>query len=129
VPLDEAWARLMSPEGLASAGSALNFAVGAPFKFVTPRGDVFEGIVRKCVPGKTFSGLIESLNKSILVLEMCTMPGDARFVYLSLSTWGLPKAQVDALGERLKAMVSGLFPQTGEPSAGCGVGDTEVAAQ
>jgi hypothetical protein len=42
---------------------------------------------------------------------MCTMPGDARFVYVSLSTWGLPKAKVDALGERLTAMVYGLFPQ------------------
>ena len=51
----------MSPEGLVKEGSAPNLASGAPFRFVTAQGDVLEGVVRNFVPGKTFSGLIESL--------------------------------------------------------------------
>jgi hypothetical protein len=95
---------------------------------VTARDDVIEGVVRNCVPAKTFSGLIESLDKSILVIELATVPGRGHFLYLSLSTWGLPKADADALGARLESIVYGLFPQkTDEPYAACAAGDNDLA--
>jgi uncharacterized protein YndB with AHSA1/START domain len=125
VPTEEAWNRLMSREGLVKDGSALNLASGAPFRFVTAQGDVLEGLVRNYVPGKSFSGLIESHGKSILVIELATVPGRGHFLYLSLSTWGLAKAEVDALGARLKSIVYGLFPQTtDEPAAACAVAES-----
>jgi hypothetical protein len=97
-----------------------DLSIGAPFRFVTTGGDVFAGEVRGYVPGKTFSALVESLNKSILNIEMATIPGSGPFLYLSLSTWGLPKAEVDALGARIKAIVYGLFPQkSDEPKSAC----------
>jgi uncharacterized protein YndB with AHSA1/START domain len=124
VPPEEAWNRLLSARGLVEEGSAQNLACGTPFRFVTVGGDVLEGVVRNFVPGKTFSGLIESLGKSILVIELATVPGRGHFLYLSLSTWGLTKADVDALGARLKSIVYKLFPQkTAEPSAACAAGD------
>ena len=120
VPAKEAWARLISAEGLVKEGRLDNLSIGAPFRFVTAGGDVFAGEVRGYVPGKTFTALVESLNKSILNIEMASMPGSGDFLYLSLSTWGLPKAEVDALGARIKSIVYGLFPQqSGEPKSAC----------
>ena len=109
------------PGGLLKEGSLDDLSIGAPFRFVTSRGDVFAGVVRNYVPGKTFSAMVESLNKAMLNIEMASMPGRGHFLYLSLSTWGLPKADVDALGARIKSIVYGFFPQTtDEPASSCG---------
>ena len=107
----EAWNRLMSPEGLVAKGSPADLSAGAPFSFETSHGDLLAGVVQKFVPGKTFSAVVESLNKSMLSLEMASMPNRGYFLFMSLNTWGMPKDQVDALGSRLKAIVHGLFPQ------------------
>ena len=129
VPPEEAWKRLMSAEGLVKEGSLGDLSVGAPFRFATSDGDVFAGVVQKYVPAKAFSAIVESLNKAVLILEMASMPGQGHFVYLSLSTWGLPKAEVDALGGRIKSIVYGLFPQgSGEPKSGCAAEGAEAAA-
>jgi hypothetical protein len=78
------------------------------------------GIVHNYVQGKTFSAMVESLNKSILNIELAVRPGQGHFVYLCLNTWGLPKEDVDALGARLKSIVYGLFPQQTEtPYSAC----------
>jgi uncharacterized protein YndB with AHSA1/START domain len=120
VPPEEAWNRLMSPEGLVKEGRLEDISTGARFRFVTAAGDVFAGVVRNFVPGKTFSAMVDSLNKAMLNVEMSSVPGQGHFLYLSLSTWGLPRADVDALGARIKAIVYGLFPQqSGEPKAAC----------
>ncbi len=130
IPLAEAWARLMSPDGLVQEGSSDDLSVGAPFRFVTSQGDVLAGIVRNYVPGKTLAAMVESLNKSILNLEMSSIPGHGQFLYLSLVTWGLPKAEVDALTNRFQAIIYGLFPQQSQsPTAACAVRDDEVAAK
>jgi uncharacterized protein YndB with AHSA1/START domain len=130
VPKEKAWDRLMSPEGLVKEGSAGDLAVGAPFRFVSASGDLLEGVVKNYVPGKTFAGLVQSLDKSILVIELATVPGRGDFLYLSLSTWGLAKADVDALGARLESIVHGLFPQTtDEPAAACAASDAEPASK
>jgi uncharacterized protein YndB with AHSA1/START domain len=119
-PPAEAWDRLMGPDGLAHEGSPGDLKVGAPFRFVTRTGDVLEGVARSVVPGKTFAGVVESLNKAILNIELAAMPGAGNFLYLSLTTWGLPKAEVDALKGRLEEIVHGLFPQpSGGMMAGC----------
>jgi uncharacterized protein YndB with AHSA1/START domain len=116
----EAWARLMSAEGLVKKGSLGDLTVGAPFSFETSQGDVFAGVVRNYVPGKTFAAMVENLDKSILNIEMAPIPGRGHFLYLSLNTWGMKKEEVDALGARLKAIVYGLFPQqTESPASTC----------
>ena len=116
----EAWSRLMGPEGLVAEGKLDDLRVGAPFRFVTSGGDVLEGVIRNYVPEKTFAAMVESLNKAILNIEMSSIPGRGHFLYLSLVTWGLPKAELDALGSRIKSIVYRLFPQqTESPFAGC----------
>jgi len=120
VPPAEAWSRLMSPEGLVKKGGLDVLTKGAPFRFETSHGDVFAGVVLNFVPAKTFSAMVESLNKAVLNLEMCIVPGKGHFLYLSLNTWGMPKAEVEALGARIKAIVYGLFPQgTEAPFSAC----------
>ncbi len=95
---------------------------------MTSQGDVLAGVVRNYVPGKTFAAMVESLNKAILIIEMASVPGHGHFLYLSLVTWGLPKAEIDALGDRFKAIIYGLFPQpTESPMAACAVAEGEVA--
>jgi len=129
VPPAEAWARLLSPEGLVREGSLGDFAVGAPFRFVTSQGDILAGVVRNYVPGKSFAAMIESLNKAMMCIEMASVPGSGHFLYLALNTWGLPKLDVDALGARLKAIVYGLFPQkTDQPYSGCAADQAEETA-
>jgi uncharacterized protein YndB with AHSA1/START domain len=128
IPPAEAWTRLMGPDGLAKEGSLDNLTNDAPFRIVTSQGDVLEGVVRNYVPGKTFAAMVESLNKAILNIEMATVPGRGHFLYLSLVTWGLPKAEIEALENRFKAIIYGLFPQqTDSPMAACAVAEGEPA--
>jgi uncharacterized protein YndB with AHSA1/START domain len=108
---DEAWQRLMGPRGLVREGSLGDLSIGAPFEFTTKGGDRFSGTVGHHVPAKVFAAVVENLNKAILRIEIGPVPGHGHFLYLSLSTWGLPKADVDALGARLRAIVHDLFPQ------------------
>jgi uncharacterized protein YndB with AHSA1/START domain len=125
----EAWTLLMSPEGLVKEGSLDDLTIGAPFRFVTSQGDVLEGAVRNYVPGKTFAAMVESLDKAILNIEMSSVPGYGRFLYLSLVTWGLPKAEIDGLEARFKTIIYGLFPQpTESPMAACAVAEGEPSA-
>jgi hypothetical protein len=120
VPPVETWSRLMSAEGLVKRGSLGDLTAGVPFSIETSQGDVFAGVVRNYVPSKTFSALIESLDDSILNIEMSSIPGRGHFLYLCLNTWGIPKEMVDGLGGRLKAIVYGLFPQQTEtPYSAC----------
>ena len=120
VPTAEAWDRLMGPEGLGHEGSPDELSIGAPFRFATSKGDVLAGEVRSFAPGKTFSAMVESLNKAILNIELASMPGHGHFLYLAMTTWGLPRAEVDALKARLEEIVYGLFPQPAmEPVAAC----------
>jgi uncharacterized protein YndB with AHSA1/START domain len=126
VSLSEAWDRLMSPEGFGKDGVPANLAPGSSVRLVTKAGDVLSGVVTSLAPGKTLSAMIENLNKAILNMELTSMPAHGNFFYLSLSTWGLPKADVDALGDRLKSLVYGLFPQkTDDPPAACAVAANE----
>ena len=79
VTAEEAWNRLMSAEGLVKEGSLDNLSIGAQFRFVTSAGDEFAGFVQNYVPGKTFSAMVESLNKAVLNLEMASVPGRRAF--------------------------------------------------
>ena len=97
VPTAEAWDRLMGPDGLGLEGSPDDLSIGSPFRFATSKGDVLAGEVRAIVPGKTFSAMVESLNKAVLNIEMTCMPGHGNFLYLAMTIWGLPRADVDAL--------------------------------
>jgi uncharacterized protein YndB with AHSA1/START domain len=114
VPPEEAWARLMGQGGLAKKGSLKDLSIGAPFQIETSQDDSLAGTVCDFVPGKRFSALVESLNQAILNLEIACIPGRGHFLYVSLMTWGLPAAEVDALRTRIKTVVFGLFPQTTE---------------
>ncbi len=75
---------------------------------------MFAGVVRNYVSGKTFSAMMDSLNKSIFNIEMAVIPGRGHFLYLCLNTWGIPKEDVNALEARPKRIVYGLFPQETE---------------
>ena len=91
VPPAEAWSRLLSADGLIKTGTHNDFAIGVPFRFETSQGDLFAGVVHNYVPGKTFSAIVNSLNKSVLNLEMCSIPRGGHFLYVSLNTWGFPR--------------------------------------
>jgi uncharacterized protein YndB with AHSA1/START domain len=121
-PIEAAWNRLFGPEGLVKEGSLDGLQPGSRFRFRTATGDQLDGIVRKIVPPKTFSALVESLNNGLLNVEMATM-GNAHFLYLTVLTWGLPKHDIDALNNGLRGLVYRLFPQPDKmPPVGCAAG-------
>ena len=129
VPADEAWARLMSTEGLLQEGRLEDLRAGARFRFTTSQGDLFEGVVHHCTPAKTFSATVESWNKAILNIELASMPGHGQFLYLCLMTWGLPKDVAEGLGSRVRGIVYTLFPQTTDtPKSACAVSENEPMA-
>ena len=79
--------------------------------------------------GKTFSATVESLNKAILIIEMTTVPSHGHFLYLSLVTWGLPKAEIDALEARFQAIIDGSSrSRPSRPMAACARGGGRVPA-
>lgn len=121
ITLAEAWAPLFGPDALRPDGGRLDdLKAEAPFRLVTPAGDVFAGEVRKLVAGKTFSAMVETLNKAMLTVELAGVPGHGNFLYLALTTWGLPRDEVEALDGRLRGLVRGLFPQSPyDTASGC----------
>ena len=120
VPPSEARSSLMSVNGLIKNGSVGDLSIGGPFRFETSHGDLFAGVVRNYVPGKTFSAIVESLNKAILNIEFTAVPGRADFSYVSLNNWGIRNADVDAPSARLKTIVYGFFPQNrNTPQSAC----------
>ena len=52
---------------------------------------------------------MESLNKSIMCIEMASVPGRGHFLYLALNNWGLPKPEVDALARTSRRSSTGFF--------------------
>ena len=108
----------MGPTAWGSRGGLADLAIGAPYRFVTSQGDDLAGEVRSVVPGKTLLGLVESLNKAMLNIELASNPRHGDFLYLSLTTWGVPRPEVNALRGRLKEIVSRTLPAAADRSDG-----------
>ena len=111
MPLNEAWNRLMSPEGLLAEGDLAGRRPGDRYAIATATGERLEGEIQINNPPKDLAATVRSLNDAFLRLridEGCfTAPHPE--VNLWLSTYGLPAQQLAALQTSFESLLSGLF--------------------
>ncbi len=105
--LDEGWRILTGPEGLACGTRAESLAEGAPYRFETAAGDVFEGEALEC-HRREFSGLARNHGDGFFrfAVESC---GGSRRIWIWLATYGRPPAELAALESRWNMMLARLF--------------------
>ncbi len=109
--LDEAWNRMMSPEGLLAEGDLTGRSPGDRYAIATATGERLEGEIQINNPPKDLAATVESLNDAFLRLridEGChTAPHPE--VNFWLSTYGLPPQQLAALQTSFESLLSELF--------------------
>ncbi len=90
-------------------------APGARYEIETACGDLLRGEVLRWAPPYHFGATVENLGDAIVLAEI--EPGrESVMPSLLLSTYGVDSELVDALEERWKALVTGLFPEGAEIS-------------
>lgn len=113
VPHAEAWKRLLSPQGLLREGSLENLREGDRYSITAATGDRLEGVVQFLAPPQGFSGTVEKLNKALFRVHLEELLG-VRQAWVWLSTYGLPRKEVDAFRDRWQNLLDKLFP--GKPN-------------
>ena len=103
-PHEEAWQSLTGPRGLAREGSLAGLAEGGRYEVVTATGDRLAGVVQVWNPPKDLAATVENLGDAHLWLE-CGLG----HVSLTLSTFGLPAAELAAIEGRWREMLARLF--------------------
>jgi len=106
----EAWARLMSAQGLLREGRVEDLRAGEPYRFVSADGDALEGAALRSEPPIDFVGTVDNLNRAFLRIQLDDLPMRGyKDANLWLSTYGLPRQQTDALFARWHALLERLF--------------------
>ena len=113
----DVWSRLLGKDGFTREGGIAGLKEGDRYRVTAATGDVFEGRVVVNDPPYEFSGTVEGLNDSLLCLRTHDVggptPDSGHVACLWLSTWGAPKANVDALGERWRRLLDTLATSQG----------------
>lgn len=113
VPIEEAWKKIMGPDGLNALGAIEKLSPGDRYAFSTASGDQLRGIARIVSPPKGFVATDEALGNAYLrvrIDEACiTSPN--REAHLWLSLFGGEDAQPRAMEieNRWQKMLDGLF--------------------
>ena len=115
--LAEAWRRLLGREGLVREGRIEGLAEGDRYRAVAATGDVLEGTVVVNDPPYEFAGTVAGWSDALLSLRTHDAAGpeqkDGHAAGAFVSTWGLPRADVDALGERWRRLLDELAESEG----------------
>jgi uncharacterized protein YndB with AHSA1/START domain len=108
----EAWRRLLGREGLVREGRLDGLAEGDRYRVVAATGDVLEGTVVVNDPPYEFAGTVVGWNDGLLSLRTHDAAGplqkDGHAAGLFISTWGMPRQDVEALGERWRRLLDAL---------------------
>lgn len=108
---EEAWNRLLGPEGLVREGSLQDLKADERYSVTAATGDRFEGIVHTFYPKWQFGATVENLNDSLLRVELEPGSGDTITAYVWLSAFGLPEAKINAFCNRWQDRLEKLFPE------------------
>ena len=108
----EAWSRLLGREGLVREGRIEGLVEGDRYRAVAATGDVIEGTVVVNDPPHEFAGTAGGMNDALLSLRTHESGGpqekDGHVACLFLSTWDVPRTEVEALGERWRRLLDAL---------------------
>lgn len=103
----EAWDRLVGPEGLLAEGSLDSPSEGDRYSVTTVHGDRLQGTVQCYDPPGQFSGTIENRKDSLLLVATENCGGPQASVWIS--SWRHSQEEVDAWGEKWRKTLAGLF--------------------
>jgi uncharacterized protein YndB with AHSA1/START domain len=108
----EVWRRLLGRDGLVREGRIEGLVEGDRYRVTAATGDSFEGRVVVNHPPYEFAGTVLGLNDALISLRTCEAGGpeakDGHVACLFASTWGLPRPDVEALGERWRRLLDEL---------------------
>jgi uncharacterized protein YndB with AHSA1/START domain len=116
-PAAETWRRLLGRDGLVREGRIDGLAEGERYRATAATGDVFGGTVVVNDPPYEFAGTVAALNDALVSLRTHEaggpQPSDGREAGLFVSTWGVPRPDVEALGQRWKRLLDRLAEEEG----------------
>lgn len=106
----QAWSRMTGADGFFKECSIDSLGAGDTYALTLGSGDRLEGKVMINTPPTDFAGTAENLNGGLFRFgyEDCLGRPEA---HMWLSTWGLPKSEIDALQSRYDALATKVFPQ------------------
>ena len=107
--VEEAWEKLIGPDGLAARGSLATAEVGKRSQLTTAFGQDLEVEVLVHEPPYTLSMTIDNLQDSLLALDFERM-GGRTYLYANLSTFGVPDDQVAKLEQDWRTWLHRIFP-------------------
>ena len=122
------WERLMGPTGLDVRPAASGLTEGSRYAFRGPDGRELTGEVRVAgVPG-VFAGTVAELGDALMRVEIETPAGG--YVWLWISTYGVPEEEVAALQRGFDLVLEELLPEAppGAQAAAGGTADPEHPA-
>jgi uncharacterized protein YndB with AHSA1/START domain len=100
----EVWSRLLGAQGLVREGRIEGLAEGDAYRVVAVTDESFEGTVVVNHPPFEFAGTVAGMNDALLSLRTHEAAGPepkgGHVACLFFSAWGVPRADVEALGER-----------------------------
>jgi uncharacterized protein YndB with AHSA1/START domain len=109
VSAEEAWQRLMGPNGLLAEGGLAELTPGARYSLRSPAGDDFIGIIKTLSPPFEFSGTVENLGDSLIRIAVEHFQVEPMSM-IWLATYGLSQVELDQLRVGLQAMLDRFFP-------------------
>ena len=108
--LEDAWRKLVGPEGLAIESAIEAIQPGERAAFTTPFGQELEVEVLVHDPPFTLSMRIDNLKDSLLELDFEGSGGKNMYLYANLATFGVADEEVSSLRERWTRWINGVFP-------------------
>ena len=104
---DEAWARLMSPDGLGELGE---LKVGERYSTDSSFGESLAGEIRFIEPPASFVATVDGWNNGFLGVTLEDFCG-VRKANVFLSAYDVPKSDVEALEKRWQTRLDQLFSE------------------
>lgn len=109
IPWEEAWARLVSREGLTAEGSIEGLKEGDRYSIRLASGPKLTGVVQLVNAGMDFAGTVENLNDALFRASVEIAHKGGLSATMWISTYGISAEEVEALQNQLRALLQGLF--------------------
>jgi uncharacterized protein YndB with AHSA1/START domain len=113
VSWEEGWKRMTGPQGLALEPAADGLRAGSRYTATAATGDKLSGLVLLNGPPKDFVGTAAAFNNGLFRLSLEKVAGPP-YVWVWLSAYRVPQAQVDAFARRWQNLLLTLFPEEAE---------------
>jgi hypothetical protein len=109
------WSRLLGPEGFVREGRIQGLAEGDSYRVVSATGDGVEGRVLVNHPPYEFAGTVAGMNDALVSVRTHEAagpePAQGFVACVFLSTWDVPRAEVEAFAGRWQQVLDGLSPR------------------